>query len=78
MDTLDAIYGRRAVKHFDPDHEMPAADLRKLLEAARAAGLPIVHVQHCGAAGEVLEEGAPGWPMKSDGSLQASSWADAK
>ncbi len=33
MDTFDAIYGRRAVKHFDPDHEMPEADLRKLLEA---------------------------------------------
>ncbi len=34
MDTFDAIYGRRAVKHFDPEHKMPEADLRKLLEAA--------------------------------------------
>ena len=34
MNTFDAIYGRRAVKHFDPEHEMPEADLRKLLEAA--------------------------------------------
>lgn len=34
MDTFDAISGRRAVKHFDPDHKMPEADLRKLLEAA--------------------------------------------
>ena len=34
MDTLDAIYGRRAVKHFDPNHEMPEDDLKKLLEAA--------------------------------------------
>ena len=33
MDTIDAIYGRRAVKHFDPNHEMPEADLTKLLEA---------------------------------------------
>ena len=33
MDTFDAIYGRRAVKHFDPNHEMPEADLTKLLEA---------------------------------------------
>lgn len=34
MDTFEAIYGRRSVKHFDPDHEMPDADLTKLLEAA--------------------------------------------
>lgn len=34
MDTLDAIYQRRAVKHFDPDHTMPEADLAKLLDAA--------------------------------------------
>ncbi len=34
MDTFDAIYGRRAVKHFDPEHEIPAADLHRLLEAA--------------------------------------------
>ncbi|MEO1007483.1 MAG: nitroreductase family protein [Planctomycetota bacterium] len=34
MDTFDAIYSRRAVKHFDADHRMPEADLTKLLEAA--------------------------------------------
>ena len=34
MDTFDAIYGRRAVKHFDPDHVMPESDLTRLLEAA--------------------------------------------
>ena len=34
MDTFDAIYGRRSVKRYDPDHEMPEADLTKLLEAA--------------------------------------------
>jgi nitroreductase len=34
MDTLDAIYGRRAVKHFDPDHRISDADEQKLLEAA--------------------------------------------
>ena len=34
MNTFDAISGRRAVKHFDPEHTMPEADLRKLLEAA--------------------------------------------
>ncbi|MBT8486326.1 MAG: nitroreductase family protein [Phycisphaerae bacterium] len=34
MDTFDAIYGRRAVKHFDSEDEIPDADLRRLLEAA--------------------------------------------
>ena len=34
MDTIDAIYSRRSVKHYDPEHVMPEADLRKLLEAA--------------------------------------------
>lgn len=34
MDTLDAVYQRRAVKHYDPDHEMTDAEVRKLMEAA--------------------------------------------
>ncbi len=34
MDTFDAIYGRRAVKHFDPNHKISEADVEKLLEAA--------------------------------------------
>lgn len=34
MDTFDAIYQRRAVKHYDPDHRMPEQDVRKLFEAA--------------------------------------------
>ena len=33
MDTLDAIYGRRAVKHFDPDHRLSDSEVDKLLEA---------------------------------------------
>ena len=34
MDTFDAIYGRRAVKHFDPDHKIGDTDVEKLLDAA--------------------------------------------
>ncbi|MEM9166650.1 MAG: nitroreductase family protein [Planctomycetota bacterium] len=45
MDTFDAIYGRRAVKHFDPDHAMPEADLSKLLEAAIQAPTSF-NIQH--------------------------------
>lgn len=35
MNTIDAIYQRRAVKHFDPDHVMPEDTYTKLIEAVR-------------------------------------------
>lgn len=34
MDTFEAIYQRRAVKHFDPAHDMSDSDELKLMEAA--------------------------------------------
>ncbi|MBU0639221.1 MAG: nitroreductase family protein [Planctomycetes bacterium] len=34
MDTFEAIYSRRAVKHYDPKHVMPEEDQRRLLAAA--------------------------------------------
>ena len=34
MDTFDAIYQRRAVKHYDPTHRLTEAETTKLLEAA--------------------------------------------
>ncbi|MEZ5945174.1 MAG: nitroreductase family protein [Planctomycetaceae bacterium] len=33
METFDAIYQRRAVKHFDPEHELSEGDIDKLMEA---------------------------------------------
>ena len=27
MNTIDAVYARRAVKHFDPEHEMSDAEM---------------------------------------------------
>ena len=33
MNTIDAVYKRRAVKHFDSTHRLTAAEERKLLEA---------------------------------------------
>ena len=33
METLDAVYTRRAVKHFDPAHELSQDEEKKLLEA---------------------------------------------
>lgn len=34
MDTFEAIYGRRAVKHFDADYKISQEETEKLLEAA--------------------------------------------
>jgi len=34
MDVFEAIYARRAVKHFDPEHRLTDEERRKLLEAA--------------------------------------------
>lgn len=45
MDTFDAIYARRSVKQYDPEHEMPEADLTKILEAAIQAPTSF-NIQH--------------------------------
>lgn len=45
METLEAIYSRRAVKHFDPDHRMTDEEIRKLLEAAMQAPTSF-NIQH--------------------------------
>ncbi len=34
MDTFDAIYQRRAVKHYDPEHQLSDEEIQKLMEAA--------------------------------------------
>ena len=34
MDTFDAIYGRRSIKHYHPDHELTDDEINKLMEAA--------------------------------------------
>ncbi|MEM8782289.1 MAG: nitroreductase family protein [Planctomycetota bacterium] len=34
MDTFDAVYARRAVKHFDPEHRLTDNEITKLMEAA--------------------------------------------
>lgn len=37
MSAFEAIDSRRAVKHFDPEHEMSAAEEARILQAGRAA-----------------------------------------
>ncbi len=45
MDTFDAIYGRRAVKHFDPQHKLTDEEVNKLLEATIQAPTSF-NIQH--------------------------------
>ena len=45
MNTLDAVYGRRAIKHFDPNHVMSAEEERKLFEATIQAPTSF-NIQH--------------------------------
>lgn len=45
MNTLDAIHARRAIKHYDPAHVMPEAEVRQLLEAAMQAPTAF-NIQH--------------------------------
>lgn len=37
MNTIEAIQSRRSVKHFDPAHKMPEADIARLVEVAKLA-----------------------------------------
>ncbi|MEO1003024.1 MAG: nitroreductase family protein [Cyanobacteria bacterium J06638_7] len=45
MDVIEAIYGRRAVKHFDPAHRLSAEEERRLLEATIQAPTSF-NIQH--------------------------------
>lgn len=45
MDTFDAIYARRAIKHFDPEHRLSLEEERKLLEATIQAPTSF-NIQH--------------------------------
>jgi nitroreductase len=45
MEVIEAIYNRRAVKHFDPAHQMTAEEERRLLEATIQAPTSF-NIQH--------------------------------
>lgn len=45
MDTFDAIYSRRAVKHYDPEYELTEEEIRKLMDAAIQAPTSF-NIQH--------------------------------
>ena len=45
MEVYDAIYGRRAVKHFDPEHRLTDEEEKKLMEAVIQAPTSF-NIQH--------------------------------
>ncbi len=45
MDTFDAIYGRRSIKHYDPSHKLTADEEKKLFEATIQAPTSF-NIQH--------------------------------
>ncbi len=45
MNTIESIYARRAIKHFDPDHRMTEEEERKLFEATIQAPTSF-NIQH--------------------------------
>ena len=45
MDVLEAVYNRRSIKHFDPNHRMTADEERKLFEATIQAPTSF-NIQH--------------------------------
>ena len=60
VDLQQAVFGGHGIP---PAHEADRllGNASALLQEARASGVPVVHIQHCGAAGEAFEEGASGW-----------------
>lgn len=46
MNTLDAIYARRAIKHYDPTHRLTEEEIRQLLQATLQAPTAF-NIQHC-------------------------------
>ena len=43
METLDAIYNRRSIKQYDPDHKLSADEEHKILDAAIQAPRALIY-----------------------------------
>ena len=46
----------------------------RLIEKARAAGVPVIYVQHSGSEGHPLNPKAPGWPLHPAIAPTAGEW----
>ena len=62
VDLQNAVFDGRQIPPAHDAHRL-LDNARALLSTARQAGVPVIHIQHCAAAGEALEEGGPGWPI---------------
>lgn len=56
---------RAIVEETDPDYETESllGRLSGLIQSARAAGVPVLYVQHDGGEGDPVAHGAPGWEL---------------
>lgn len=60
VDMQRAIFDGPSASH---DHDLVLTRIHALIAAARAAGAPVVFVQHCSPPGTPCEKGAPGWEL---------------
>lgn len=60
IDVQQAVYDE-----IDPAYDAPGflQRLTGLIDSARAAGVPVIHVQHDSGPGDSLEHGTPGWAI---------------
>jgi len=69
IDVQDAILkGLGGYRHSEIQTALDATVMRiaELLAKARRSGIPVIHVQHDGAAGHRLEPGQPGWAIRRE------------
>jgi aminoglycoside 6'-N-acetyltransferase len=57
IDVQRGMFGERGPHRGDE----VLARIASLLASARAAKVPVIHIQHCGPAGHPLEPGTAGW-----------------
>lgn len=84
MDTFDAIYQRRAVKKFDPQHVIPEDDIRRMMDAAIQSPTSF-NLQHWRFVlvrdkelRKKIRKAAYGQPQVTDASLLIIMTADTK
>lgn len=82
MQAMDAIYGRRAVKHYDPEHTLTGEEEKALFEAAMQSPSSF-NLQHCRFVAVTdkglrakIREAAHDQPMVTEASLLIVMTAD--
>lgn len=75
IDLQQAIFrGRGGARQAEADAALEAAGARaaEVLAAARAAALPVIHIQHDGPAGHRLAKGSDGWVLRGQTAAQGN------